>query len=106
MSGFVITVDFHLKPGAMAEFRRLIDANARASCRDEPGCRRFDVLLPQALPDHVFLYEIYDDRPAFDAHIATPHFAAFNRDSASLVLEKTVNSYALACEGSETGGSA
>ena len=33
MSGYVILVDFLLKPGAKAEFRSAIDANARASCR-------------------------------------------------------------------------
>ncbi|MGA7267869.1 MAG: putative quinol monooxygenase [Aestuariivirga sp.] len=101
MSGFVITVDFRLKPGAMAAFRRLIDANAIASCHEEPGCRRFDVLAPQDEPDRVFLYEIYEDKPAFDAHLKTAHFAQFNRDSAELVLSKTVASYSLACEGTD-----
>ena len=37
MSSFVITVDFTLKPGAMAAFRKLIDKNAQDSCADEPG---------------------------------------------------------------------
>ena len=39
MSGYAIIVDFGLKPGVMAEFRQLIDANAEDSCRLEPGCR-------------------------------------------------------------------
>lgn len=99
MSGFVITVSFRLKPGTMAAFRPLIDANATASCRNEPGCRRFDVLVPPDDRDHVFLYEIYDDRAAFDAHLRTAHFAAFDRGSAELIAEKTVNIYDLACEG-------
>ena len=56
--------------GKMAAFRQLIDENARASCRDEPGCRRFDVLRTAASdPDRILLYEIYDDRAAFDAHL-------------------------------------
>ena len=38
MKGYVILVDFLLKPGSKAEFRRAIDANARASCRNERGC--------------------------------------------------------------------
>lgn len=101
MSGFVVTVDFTLKPGAMDAFRRLIDANAISSCRDEPGCRRFDVLVPADGGDRVFLYEIYDDRAAFDTHMKTPHFDTFNRDSASLVLDKQVALFTLACEGSE-----
>ena len=64
-------------------FRRLINENARASVRDEPGCRQFDVVVPDGEPDSIFLYEIYDDAAAFDAHKKTPHFAQFDRDSAA-----------------------
>jgi len=96
---FVIVVEFRIHSGKMAAFRRLMDENARASCRDEPGCRRFDVLTSDKDPDHILLYEIYDDRAAFEAHVKTPHFAVFNRDSAPLVADKVVKEYALACEG-------
>jgi autoinducer 2-degrading protein len=101
MSGYVIAVDFTLHPGKRAAFRKLIDDNARASVRDEPGCRRFDVLEPKGEADHVFLYEIYNDRAAFEAHLKTPHFASFNRDSEPLVAGKKIFEYALVCEGSE-----
>jgi quinol monooxygenase YgiN len=100
MRGFVIVVDFRLKPGATAAFRRLIDENARASCRDEPGCRRFDVLEVQVESDRIVLYEVYKNRAAFDAHIKTRHFARFNEESASLVAAKTVAEFDLVCEGS------
>ena len=102
MTGFVITVDFRLKPGAMGEFRRLIDVNARQSCRTEPGGRRFDVAVPRGETDRVFLYEIYDDRAAFEAHRQTGHFRDFSRDSAALVESKQVMELDLACEGSQT----
>jgi quinol monooxygenase YgiN len=84
----------------MRNFRRLIDANAQASVADEPGCRRFDVLAHRRDADRILLYEIYDDRAAFDAHLKTPHFAVFDRDSAPLVADKTVVEYDLVCEGS------
>jgi autoinducer 2-degrading protein len=71
-------------------FRRLIAENARASVRDEPGCRQFDVVIPQGAADRIVLYEIYDDAAAFDAHRKTSHFAAFDRDSAPFVAAKTV----------------
>jgi hypothetical protein len=29
MSGYVVFVDFHLKPGALEKFRELVDAKAR-----------------------------------------------------------------------------
>ena len=47
--------------------------------RDEPGCRRFDVVEPPGEADRILLYEIYDDRAAFEAHLKTPHFAELRR---------------------------
>ncbi|MDP9138118.1 MAG: antibiotic biosynthesis monooxygenase [Pseudomonadota bacterium] len=100
MKPYVVMVDFLLKPGAKETFRALIDVNAQASCRDEPGCRRFDVLEASADADRIVLYEIYDDQAAFRAHIETRHFAVFDRESKPLVAEKRVSEYALVCEGS------
>lgn len=93
-------VDFRLKPGSRGEFRRLIDENARTSVREEPGCRQFDVLEPPKEQDRVVLYEIYDDRAAFEAHLKSAHFRSFNEASAPLVNEKIVTDYALVCAGS------
>ncbi|MBA3520809.1 MAG: antibiotic biosynthesis monooxygenase [Rhizobiales bacterium] len=90
---FAITVDFELAEGAREEFLKLVKANAAASVRDEPGCSRFDVLTPRGVGgggDRVFLYEIYDDRTAFEAHLRTPHFADFDSATRPLVRRKTV----------------
>lgn len=100
MTAYVITVEFRLKSDAHDPFRRAVDDNARASVRDEPGCRRFDVLEPAGERDRVVLYEIYDDRAAFDAHLASAHFARFQSQVAALVERKTVVEYELVCEGS------
>ena len=100
MSGYVVLVDFRLKPGTLAAFRDLIDANARQSAKAEPGCRRFDVIEPEGEADAVFLYEIYRDRAAFDAHTKSEHYARFDAASGGLVLSKSVRIGALVCEGS------
>ena len=99
MTGYVILVDFQLKPGSKAEFRRAIDTNARASCRDEPGCSRFDVVEPRDDENRIVLYEIYDNRAAFEHHLKTPHLAAFETASRHLVTKKTVIAGDLVCEG-------
>ena len=99
MSGFVIMVDFRLKRGVHTEFRRMIDSNARASVRDEPGCRRFDVVEPQGEPGRILLYEIYDDETAFEEHRRAGHYLAFDAESAPLVEAKHVTRGALVCEG-------
>lgn len=100
MPAYAIIVDFRLKPGAREPFRGLIDENARHSVRDEPGCRRFDVLEPAGEADRILLYEIYDDRAAFDAHVRSPHYARFQAAGEALVSAKSVVEYDLVCEGS------
>lgn len=100
---YVITVEFRLhRAGDMAAFRALIDENARQSCALEPGCQRFDVLVPKGVADAILLYEIYDSRAAFEAHLQTGHFHVFDRASDALVLAKSVSELTLACEGSRT----
>lgn len=99
MTDYVVIVAFRLKPNTRRVFRRLVDANAIASVRSEPGCRRFDVLEPKGEDDRIVLYEIYRDRAAFEEHLKTAHFAAFDAAVADLVAEKTVNDYHLMCEG-------
>ena len=101
MGGYVVLVEFQLRPGTFERFRQLISENARASVRDEPGCRQFDVVVPDGEPDSVLLYEIYDDKAAFAAHMKTPHFAAFDRDSASCVASKKVTLGALVYAGAD-----
>ena len=87
----VILVDFAVVPEARDAFRRLVLENAAASLRDEPGCRQFDVLEPEGEGGgRIVLYEIYDDAAAFDAHLATPHYAKFAAETEPMVSRKTV----------------
>ena len=102
-ASFVVLVDFKLVAReTMAEFRLLVDDNARQSCALEPGCRRFDVLIPTGTDNQLWLYEIYDDRAAFEAHLRMPHYHSFDAESAGLVKTKTVREFALVCEGSNS----
>lgn len=100
MGGFVIYAEFRLTPGSSQKFLSLIAENARTSCRTEPGCRRFDVTTAIGDPELVMLYEIYDDRAAFEAHLKTKHFADFNEASKPLIASKSVREFQLEIEGS------
>jgi (4S)-4-hydroxy-5-phosphonooxypentane-2,3-dione isomerase len=93
--GFVILVEFDLHPGATEAFLRLVRENAATSVRDEPGCRRFDVLVPEGEASRIVLYEIYDDAAAFDAHLRAPHFRAFDDATKALVKDRAIRRFAL-----------
>ncbi|NNG03876.1 MAG: antibiotic biosynthesis monooxygenase [Inquilinus sp.] len=93
---FAIIVRIDLVPGNRPRFAELIGENARSSVRDEPGCRRFDVLAPREGGDRVVLYEVYDDRTAFEAHLQTPHFAAFRDAATAIIAGQTIEEFDLA----------
>ncbi len=93
--GFVVLVEFAVPPQHVAAFMQHVRANAAASVRDEPGCRRFDVLQPEGDHGAITLYEIYQDRAAFDAHLATAHFAAFDAAIEGIVRGRAVRRFDL-----------
>lgn len=90
---FAVVVTFALKPGTATDFMPLMYQNAAASLRDEPGCHQFDVATNETKPDEVFLYELYTDALAFEAHKQTAHFLSFDAISAEYVTDKKVATY-------------
>ena len=86
----VVTVLFEVEPDHWAGFLQAVEAQAAASLSAEPACHRFDVCVAADGRPAVFLYEVYADRAAFDAHLATPHFRAFDAKTAAWLRGKTV----------------
>ena len=94
-SALVVFVEFRARPGQAEAFAAMVEDNAARSVALEPGCRRFDVLRDPDDPDALLLYEIYEDRAAFDAHLASDHFRSFDSASAALVATKAVRLFQL-----------
>ena len=92
---YVVTVTFRIAPEASDEFLVAMRENAQTSLETEPGCHRFDVAIGEDGPETVFLYELYTDRAAFDVHLGSAHFKAFDAKVAPWVIDKAVATYLL-----------
>lgn len=88
----VVTVDL-LIYGDREGFMRLMTRNAVASLRDEPGCYQFDICVDSTDASKLFLYEVYEDDTAFSAHLASPHYMAFDAQTAGMILRKDVRRF-------------
>jgi quinol monooxygenase YgiN len=88
----VVTVVFEPKPEHAEAFRSAMLANAKTSREAEPGCLQFDVCV-EADTGRIFLYELYDDRAAFEAHLAAAHFKVFDIAVRDWVARKDVRIY-------------
>ena len=87
---FVVLPEFHVAPDKLTAFLAAARADAEASLALEPGCLQFDVVVQQGDGvTKVLFYEVYTDRAAFDAHLQTPHLAAF-REALALCDEQPV----------------
>ncbi len=90
---YAVCVTFKLKEGQTTAFMPLMRENAQTSLRDETGCLQFDVLSDPSKPDGVFLYELYENRAAFDAHLQSRHFQHFDAATAGMIDSKDVQTW-------------
>ncbi len=62
-------------------------AGLAAETHTEEGCLAFALHRAPDDPDRIVLVERWASRAALDAHLATPHLAAFRRESAEIWAE-------------------
>ena len=100
MSKISLVVEFHVKPERRADFLAHMRAHAAASLAEVDGCLRFDILVPKEVrfdvPVHVkddkrvFLYEMYRDDAAFQAHVTSPRVAKTRAGYADMVESRVI----------------
>ena len=76
---FAVTVLLEVDDRHFSEFMEAMKKQSRNSLEREKGSRQFDICVDPYAPRCVFLYEIYADKTAFEAHLATEHFESFDR---------------------------
>ena len=82
--------DHVVKRGRVHAFAQALAENARTSRDTEPGCRQFDVCRDPGDPSLFFLYELYDDEAAIQAHLQSQHYLQMNAATAPWVESKGV----------------
>ena len=71
---YAIFVTINVKPEHVEAFTQASFGDSQGSVRDEPGCFRFDINQDPEIPTRLYLYEVYRDEAAFQAHLEAPHF--------------------------------
>jgi autoinducer 2-degrading protein len=85
----IVVVRFVAKPQHAAAFLVRVRQQAQDSLALEAACCLFDVAVDPADSARVLLYEIYDG-DAFDAHLRSAHFKAFDAEVAGWLDSKVV----------------
>jgi (4S)-4-hydroxy-5-phosphonooxypentane-2,3-dione isomerase len=86
---YINAVDLVIVPAEMPKYLEAIKENA-ANAVKEPGCREFNVTVLASNPNHVFLYEVYDNEAALEAHRQTEHFKKYAAVTKNMVADRSV----------------
>jgi autoinducer 2-degrading protein len=86
---YINAVDLDIQPGQIDQFLSLLKVNGAAAVK-EPGCREFNITVSQKDPNHVFIFEVYDNAAALETHRATDHFKSYAAATKDLVAKRDV----------------
>jgi quinol monooxygenase YgiN len=86
---YINAVDLVIVPSEMPKYLEAIKENG-ANAVKEPGCREFNITVLASNPNHVFLYEVYDNEAALEAHRQTEHFKKYAATTKNMVADRSV----------------
>jgi autoinducer 2-degrading protein len=88
----VNAVDIDVVPGQIDNYLAALKENGAATV-GEPGCREFDILLSQKDPNHVLIFEVYNDAAAAQAHRETDHFKKYAATTKDMVAKREARGF-------------
>jgi len=91
---YINAVDLDIVPAEMAKFIEAVKENGEFAVK-EPGCREFNIQVLASNPNHVFLYEVYDNEAALTTHRNGEHFKKFQAATANMVTGRNVRAMSL-----------
>jgi len=91
---YINAVDLVVIPSEMPKFLEAIKENG-ANAVKEPGCREFNITVMANNPNHVFLYEVYDNEAALNTHRQTEHFKKYQAATANMIADRNVRAMSL-----------
>ena len=91
---YVNAVDVDILPGQIDNYLAALQENGAASVH-EPGCRDFIITVSQKDPNHVFIFEVYDDAAAFEAHRQSDHFKKYAATAKDMIAKRDAHPLSL-----------
>ena len=86
-AAYVNAVDLDVVPSQIQPFLAAIKENGAATVK-EAGCRQFDILALATDPNHIFLYEVYENEAAYLAHRSSEHFKKYAATTKDMIARR------------------
>jgi len=86
MQNVIIQVNYLVKEEHLSEFIQILKLISEKSIK-EPGCLNYEASIDG---NHIFLYEKYENKEAFEQHKLTPHYVSYSLANKDLLISKEV----------------
>jgi autoinducer 2-degrading protein len=89
---YINAVDIDVVPGQIDAYLAALKENGAAAVH-EPGCHEFNITVSPKDPNHVFIFEVYDNAAAFEAHRTTDHFKKYAATTKDMVAKRDARAF-------------
>jgi (4S)-4-hydroxy-5-phosphonooxypentane-2,3-dione isomerase len=91
----VAAIDIHVVPGKIDDYLTAIKEVGAMSMK-EPGCREFNISVSDKDPNHVLVFEVYDNPAALEAHDATDHYKKYAATVKDMIAKRELRTFSAA----------
>jgi autoinducer 2-degrading protein len=88
---YINAVAIDVAPGQIENYLAAIKEVGAATIKTESGCSEFDITVSQKDPNHVFVFEVYENAAAFDAHLKSDHYKKYAATAKDIVAKREVH---------------
>ena len=82
---YVQVAEIEIDPAKLDAYRAAVQEQIDAAIRKEPGVLVLYAVSEKDNPTHVRVFEIYRDRNAYEAHLASDHFKKYKTTTQDMV---------------------
>ena len=88
----ILVVEYDIVPAEIDKYLNAIKELGVAAVK-EPGCRQLSIAVSQKDPNHVLLFEAWDNVAAFDAFLATDLFKKYQTTVGNMIAKRDIRTY-------------
>jgi quinol monooxygenase YgiN len=85
----ILVVEYDIVPAEIDKYLTAIKELGAAAVK-EPGCRQLSIAVSQKDPNHVLLFEVWDNTAALDAFLATEGFKKYQATTANMISKRDI----------------
>ena len=86
---YVQLVDYEISPVELEKFIEALKENGAATIK-EPGCLQFDFSQSATNPNQIFIYEVYENETAVQAHRNSDHFKKYVAATKDMAVNRQI----------------